>query len=254
MPPSRCVLPVLAALTLLAGASTAVAQKVAPPRFPAPPRGILIVVGGIGGFDTLPLSAQAFLPLAGVDHEIVNFVWTHGWGRLFRDLQDTKHVVSKANELAALIRTRREREPERRIFLVAKSGGAGLALLATERLPPATLDRLILLSAAVSPSYDLRPALRGIRGELVSYYSRNDQLILHWGTSTFGTIDRHYGVAAGLTGFVVPAGLGPADAALYRRLVQIPWKPRMLREGYAGTHSGTSAPAFLATEVAPWLK
>jgi pimeloyl-ACP methyl ester carboxylesterase len=221
---------------------------------PRTPKGIVYVVGGIGGIDTMPGSAKFFLPRAGVDHEIVNFVWTHGWGRLLSDLQDTKHVVRKADELAVLIRRQKERQPDRRIFLVAKSGGAGLALLAAERLPAECLDRLILLSAAVAPTYDLRPALRAVRGQLVAFYSHNDQLILRWGTSTFGTIDRHYGPSAGLTGFVVPAKLLPEDRELYGKLVQVPWQPRMLREGYVGTHSGTSMPAFLEAEVAPWLK
>jgi pimeloyl-ACP methyl ester carboxylesterase len=218
------------------------------------PRGIVFVVGGIGGFDTMPLSARVFLPRAGLDHEIVNFVWTHGWGRMFRDLQDTEHLLKKADELASLMRRQKEREPDRPIFLVAKSGGAGLALLAAERLPPDSLQRLVLLSAAVSPTYDLRPALRAIRSQLVAFYSHNDQLILHWGTSTFGTIDRHFGPSAGLTGFRVPRELIPEDLELYRKLVQIPWQPRMLRQGYVGTHSGTSMPAFLEAEVAPWLK
>jgi hypothetical protein len=222
---------------------------------PAPrPRGVVFVVGGVGGYDTLPISAQVFLPPAGVHHEIRNFVWTHGVGRLFRDLQDTAHVVRKAADLAALIRQEKAREPDRPLYLVAKSGGAGLALLAAEQLPPGTLRRMVLLSAAVSPTYDLRPALRATAGEIVSFCSRNDRLVLEWGTSTFGTIDRHYGPSEGLAGFVVPTSLTPDDQALYARLVQLPWQPRMLLEGYAGTHTGTSAPPFLASEVAPWLR
>jgi hypothetical protein len=246
---------VRAALSLsLTLALAAAAPAQAPELSALAPRGVVIVVGGVGGYDTLPISAQVFLPRAGVSHEIRNFVWTHGVGQLFRDLQDTEHVVRKAAELAELIRQQREREPDRPIYLVAKSGGAGLALLAAAELPGGTLRRLVLLSAAVSPTYDLRPALRATQGEVVSFYSRNDRLILEWGTSTFGTIDRHYGPSAGLTGFVVPANLSPEDQALYSRLVQRAWQPRMILEGHAGTHSGSSAPPFLAAEVAPWLR
>jgi alpha-beta hydrolase superfamily lysophospholipase len=232
-------------LTVGAAARAARAQE--------PPPGLVILVSGVGGYDSLQLSAPLFLR-RGLNHEYYNFVWTHGVGRLFRDLQDTAHAVRKAGELAAFIRARKEAEPNRPIFVVAKSGGCGVALLAAERLPPATLERMVLLSAAVSPGYDLRPALRATRAEIVSFYSRNDQFILRWGTSTFGTIDRHYGPAAGLTGFRVPPGLGDEDRALYDRLVQIAWRPRMLCEGYVGNHAGTAAPAFLTREVAPWLR
>jgi hypothetical protein len=237
----------VALLTLLAGAGLARAQAE-----PAP-KGLVIVVGGVGGYDTLPLSARMTFPHAGVPHEVYNFVWTHRVGQLFRDLQDTEHVIRKSHELADLIRQRKESAPDQPIYLVAKSGGAGLALLAAEQLPPATLERIILLSPAVSPTYDLRPALRATRKELVNFYSKNDQFILHWGTCTFGNIDRHYGPGAGMTGFQVTVQT-PEEAELFGRLVQVPWQPRMLLHGYAGGHHGTSAPPFLAAEVAPWLK
>jgi pimeloyl-ACP methyl ester carboxylesterase len=239
---------------MLALAAVARAQGPAPAVPPPVRRGLVILVSGVGGYDSLQLSARLVLPRAGVKHDIYNFVWTHGLGRLFSDLEDTDHVDRKAGELAGLIRRWKQAEPDRPVFLVAKSGGAGVALLAAERLPPGTIERIILLSAAVSPRYDLRPALRATRKQIVSFYSKNDQFILRWGTSTFGTIDRHYGPAAGLTGFRVPADLSPEDRALYGRLVQVPWQPHMLTQGYLGNHGGTSAPAFLAREVAPWLQ
>jgi hypothetical protein len=242
----------LAALVGLLSASPAWAQPQGAAG-PAPRRGLVILVGGIGGYDSLQLSAPLVLRRAGVNHDLYNFVWTHGVGRPLRDLQDTEHVVRKAGELAALLRRQKEADPNRPLYLIAKSGGAGLALLAAGQLPPGTLERIVLLSAAVAPGYDLRPALRATRGEVVSFYSMNDQFVLHWGTCTFGTIDRRYGPAAGLSGFTVPADLSEHDRALYGRLVQLPWRPRMFLEGYAGNHAGTSAPAFLAVEVAPWL-
>jgi hypothetical protein len=216
--------------------------------------GIVFIVDGIGGFDVLRLSAQLTLPLVGVHHELRDFVWTHGKGQLLKDLQDTRYLVGKANELAALIRWARVENPERPIYLMARSAGTGLALRAAEQLPPGTLERIILLSAAISPTYDLRGALRATRGEIVSFYSGHDQLILNWGTRQFGTVDRVYGPSAGLRGFVAPRNLDGPEHALYHRLVQVPWNPRMLLEGNAGTHSGTILPGFLGKEVAPWLR
>jgi hypothetical protein len=222
---------------------------------PPPPRpGVVFMVGGVGGLDILGMSAQWALPRAGVRHEIRDFVWTHGWGRLFKDLQDTRHVLRQADILARKVQEVKAADPDRQVYLVGKSGGTGVVLAAAEQLPPNTLERIVLLSAAVSPTYDLRDALRSARGGIVSFYSKYDQFILGWGTSQFGTIDRVYGPGAGLRRFQVPEGLGPEDQALYGRLVEVPWSPRMIWEGHTGTHFGTSLPAFLAKEVAPWLK
>jgi hypothetical protein len=121
-------------------------------------------------------------------------------------------------------------------------------------LPPATLERIVLLSAAVSPNYDLCPALRAVRGEIVSFHSDLDRIWLGWGTSQFGTVDRVYGPGAGRTGFVRPPDLGPEGYEAYRRLVQVPWRPELLLEANAGGHHATVRPDFPCKYVAPWLR
>jgi len=221
---------------------------------PPPKRGIVFVVGGVGGIGVLWEAAKWALPNSGIHHELRFFPWTHGHGKLLRDLQDTRHYLEKATELADQIRLVKADDPERPGYLIGKSGGAGLVLAAVEQLPPATVDRIILLSAAVSPRYDLRPALLAAKQEIVAFYSPLDQLVLNWGTSEFGTIDRSYGPSAGLKGFVIPTGLSHSDQLLYRRLVQLPWNPRMILEGNTGGHSGSSMPGFIKKEVVPWLK
>jgi hypothetical protein len=222
--------------------------------FPPPKRGIVFVVGGVGGIGVLWEAAKWALPNSGIHYELRFFPWTHGHGKLLRDLQDTRHYLSKAGELADQIRLVKTDDPERPVYIIGKSGGAGLVLAAVEQLPPAAVDRIILLSAAVSPRYDLRPALLATKQEIVAFYSPLDQLVLNWGTSEFGTIDRFYGPSAGLKGFVVPTGLSHADQLLYRRLVQLPWNPKMILEGNTGGHSGSSMPGFIKKEVVPWLK
>ena len=216
--------------------------------------GVVIVVCGIGGIDFVALSSQWALPRAGVRHEIREFSWTHGKGRLLRDLQDTQHCLRKGDELAEEVRKIKAQDPDRPVYLVGKSGGTGIILAAAEQLPPQTLERIILLSPAVAPSYDLRRALWATKQQIVSFYSPYDQLVLNWGTSQFGTIDRYYGASAGLRGFVIPTGQSALDRALYDRLVQVKWNPGMILEGHLGIHIGTSMPAFVAKEVAPWLK
>jgi pimeloyl-ACP methyl ester carboxylesterase len=217
-------------------------------------KGVVFIVGGVGGFDILGTASQWELPRAGVHHEVRDFTWTHGWGQVFKDLQDRPHLLQKAEMLAAEIQKIKKNDPDRPVYLVGKSGGAGLVLAAAERLPPDSVERIILLSAAVSPNYDLRPAFRATRREIVSFHSPYDQFILGWGTSYFGTTDRVYGPSAGLHGFNVPGYFPQEDQALYQRLVQIPWNSTMILEGHWGNHVGTSLPAFVGQEVAPWLK
>jgi hypothetical protein len=237
----------------LATANLAVgAQEVRDSKTEGP--GVVFVIGGIGGIDLLPFSAQLTLPRAGVPHEIRNYVWTHGWGQLLQDLKDTEHAQRKAKELADEVRRIKEKQPDRPIYFLAKSGGTCLALLAAEQLPAGTLERIVLLSAAVSPTYDLRPALRATRRQIVSFHSPHDQLVLNLGTRALGTMDRVRGPSAGLRGFAVPAQLSDEDQKLHARLIQFSWDPSMLLQGYAGGHTGTSLPLFLSVHAAPWLR
>jgi pimeloyl-ACP methyl ester carboxylesterase len=250
--PRKIVVLFLAAVVLLEQPLWVLAQ--ATPAAEVVP-GLVIIVEGIGGLDLIGKSANYSLKHVGLLHEIHHFTWTHGTGKFLKDLQDTQHVLKKADELAAFIKDYRARYPNRPIYIVGKSGGTGLVLYALQSLPPGTVERVILLSSAVSPTYDLRPALRATRGEIVSFHSRIDRYILGWGTSKFGTIDRYYGEAAGLTGFVIPQNLSEQDRRLYMRLVQVPFSARMLREGAStGTHHSTSMPWFIRSEVVPWLR
>lgn len=217
-------------------------------------RGLVFVVGGVGGIDPVGHVTQWALPRAGLNYEVRDFVWTHGFGQVLKDLQDTPYLLKKAKLLADEVLQVKAEESDRPVYLIAKSGGTGLALAAAELLPPETLERIVLLSAAVSPTYDLRPALRATKHEIVSFYSPYDRLILGWGTSQFGTADRVYGPSAGLVGFKISAELSDADRVLYRRLVQQQWSAAMILQGYAGNHLGTSMPLFIQKEVAPWLQ
>lgn len=237
---------------LILGACLLIVRS-APAQEPELKPGVVFVVGGIGGLDTVGHSALHALPRSGVKHEIRDFTWQHGKGHFFQDLEDLWHLKRRACDLAEEVYRVKKADPERPVFLVGKSAGAALVLFAAELLPPGTLERIVLLSAAVSPTYDLRPALRATRAEVVSFHSKHDWFILGWGTEQFGTADRVQGCSAGLNGFVVPADLNAEDNALYRRLVQVPWSSGMIRGGHLGGHQGTSMPGFLSREVVPWL-
>lgn len=251
---ARCqILTLLVVLFALAPCQARAPKPRAPSAQEKDP-GIIFVVGGVGGLDLLGATCNWVLPKVGVTHEIRNFDWQHGKGHVLLDLQDTRHFLAKARELADLIEQARQGRPDRPVYLIAHSAGAGLVLAAAEMLPEKSVSRIILLSAAVAPRYDLRPALRATRMGIVSFHSKHDTLVLGWGTKKFGTVDRFYGPSAGLTSFVVPADLEHQDVELYSRLIQLAWRPSLIMEGHTGGHHGTVMPWFISKEVVPWLK
>src|SRR5438046_1437750 len=81
-------------------------------------RGIVFIVEGVGGWDLLKFTAPVTLPHAGVPHEVMLFVWTHGWGQMFKDLQDRPHLLVQADRLAGTVRRYRAENPGRPIYLV----------------------------------------------------------------------------------------------------------------------------------------
>src|SRR5262249_5400621 len=211
------------------------------------------VAGGVGGVDPLGPWLKLVLPWAGVPHEVRDFAWTTGVGNLARDVRDTANLRARADQLAGEVLRYKAGHPDSPVYLVGHSGGTGVLLATAERLPPGTVERIVLLSPAVSPGYDLRPALKATRREIVSFHSPLDRFWLDWGTTHYGTIDRVYTRAAGVNGFVVPADLDAEGEALYGRLVQVGWRPAMLLEFRGGLHVSTVAPLFLLRPVALWL-
>jgi pimeloyl-ACP methyl ester carboxylesterase len=243
---------VLSALLCVFSMITPRSAQAQAPREATP--GIVILVEGIGGFSVMGPVGKAALHIVGLPHEVREFRWSHGFGHLLQDLQDTRYFLAKAEELAALIGRLRDEKPDRPIFLVGHSAGTGLVVRAAELAPPGSIDRLVLMSSALSPNYDLRLALAATRRGIVAFHSPYDRVMLDWGTRQFGTVDRFYTRSAGLAGFRIPEEISESDRELYSRLVQIPWSARMILEGNVGQHIGPCFPAFMMAEVAPWLR
>ncbi|MFT3880569.1 MAG: alpha/beta hydrolase [Gemmatales bacterium] len=210
--------------------------------------GVVFVAGGAGSITNLAGIMKWSLRQADSPLEVRDFDWSHGKGRIIRDIQDIRHLVQKADELAQQILEYQAAHPDRPIYLVGRSTGAMIVLLAAEKLPLASVERIILLSPAVSPNYDLTPALRTTRAEIVSFHSRLDIPVLNWGTSLVGTADRYYTPSAGLNGFTIPAA-----TVEYQRLKQIEWSPSKAWYGHLGGHLGNGMPLFLLYEVVPHL-
>lgn len=216
-------------------------------------KGVVFLIDGVGGFGFAPKVMEKVLVEAGVTHEFRHFYWSHGFGRWHADLTDDENIRRKASELSDLIMDSRVRSRQRPIHIVAKSGGTAIALAALAQLPEESVERVVLLSSAVSPKYDLVPALRAVRTDLVSFWSTRDKLILGLGTSIFGTADGMMSESAGFVGFRVPEQADAATLLQYRKLRQIEWDQSMRKTYNYGTHIGTSMPLFVRDYIAPLI-
>jgi hypothetical protein len=211
----------------------------------------VIVAGGVGGLDLCGFGLRRAVKAAGLPYVVEPVVWGHGFGRWYSDLSDLDHLGLQADRVAGRIRAHRSEHPGVPVFLVGKSGGAGLAVKALERLEDDNVERAVLLAPALSPRYDLAPALRAVRRDMTVFTSPLDVVILGAGTRLFGTIDRVRSFGAGLVGFAVPDDGGSRS---YEKLRQVRWRPGMVGLGHLGGHFGTDLPRFLRASVVPLLR
>jgi pimeloyl-ACP methyl ester carboxylesterase len=162
----------------------------------------------------------------------------------------------RAADIAVEICSYQDRYPGRPVHLVAQSGGAGLAVFAAEALPEERqIESVVLLGAAVSPTYNLSKALRRIRKGLLNSYSCRDSVVLGLGTRIFGTTDRQFTVAAGCVGFQTPETLSEEEQSLYaEKLKQIAWCEELADSAnHWGGHLSSGGEVYLARHIAPWM-
>jgi len=212
------------------------------------PARVVLHINGIAG--RLPLDDALLRGLrdGGVEAEFLIHDWT-GADAGIPALRNGARHREQAGRIAELISGRLARNPRTLLTITCHSGGAGLAVWALERLPDdLQVEDVFMFAPALSPAYDLSAALARVRGRMLVFSSPYDSVILDVGTRLFGTIDGVKSVAAGLNGFVMPAG---ADAVLYRKLVPVPYKPHWLLEyGNAGSHICAMGPLFARHVVA----
>jgi hypothetical protein len=216
----------------------------------------VLVLGGVGGLDLCGFNLRRVARAARLPYAVERFTWGHGFGRWYADLTHVADGWREAERVAGAIRRFRADHPGEPVFMVAKSGGAGIAAWALERLEPGAVERAVLLAPALSPRYDLTTALRAVKREVVVYWSPLDVVILGAGTRLFGTIDGVRTIGAGLVGFAVPVGDEPDGERRrqYAKLRQVRWRPRMAGLGHLGGHFGSDHPRFLRACVVPLLR
>lgn len=216
---------------------------------------MVYVLPGIEGPSPLNANIVKGLIGGGVDGAVEIHDWTTGHGPLawFVHLTHARRNRLEAYRLARRIIKYHKRYPDRPVFLVAHSGGAGIAVAAVEVLPKsASIEGVILLAGAVSPDRDLTRALARVRRGIWNFHSKRDIALLTLGTMVFGTMDRKHTPGAGAVGFRVPEDASDEVRAVYdKKLHQIAYDPSMIEFGHYGTHHGWTHPPFVAHFLAP---
>jgi len=229
------------------------------PRLTSPERlrhGLIIILPGIEGRGYLNQNIAAGLAEAGIPDAIEIYDWTLGPVAALYNLADYRRNISQADRVVDRIVDYQKRHPTRPVHLIGHSGGAGLAVLALERLPEGrSVTAAILLGAALWPEHDLTAALRHTRFGIYNFYSPYDAGLLGIGTSVAGTIDRRHGPAAGLVGFRLPKGAGDEVKRIYEeKLHQIPWSSEMASAGHFGGHFGWASRQFVKRWIGPIIR
>lgn len=215
-------------------------------------REVIFILDGVGGFQFVPLLARRALRGQGEVPGTTVFRWQFGIpGEIWTDLCWRKRNQRMAGALAGRLIAFRKAHPQAAVHILAFSGGAGIAVWACERLcGQAKVGTLALVCPALSPEYNLGPALRSV-DRCYALVSARDRWLLGAGTRLFGTTDRYFGPAAGQVGFRRPPSLAADDAAAYERLHEIRWSPALLDDGHSGGHTGWARVKFLRKHLLP---
>ncbi len=228
--------------------SPAVQSQTRPPVPPTQGLDIIFVVNGSGA----DLSVSENLTKAICKHRLAlntdTIAWCR-WGAMIADHQDYWAQVWAAGSLAGKVADYHARWPQSKIYLIGHSAGCHVVLAAADKLPPLTIEGIVLLAPSVSTCYDLRPALRSSRRGIDCYFSFDDNLV-SVGSEKFGTADGQWTKPAGEIGFTrLPPNF--PDACLYRNLRHHRWAPEMEWTGHRGGHYGFTTENFLDFYVLP---
>jgi pimeloyl-ACP methyl ester carboxylesterase len=169
----------------------------------------------------------------------------------FTALEAEASNKAKAAEYAKQLTAKFDADPSAQIFLTSHSGGGGLAVWVLEALPPRVkVQTVILMSPALSPTYDLTKALEHVNGKMYVFSSVGDAAVLGYGCRMFGTMDGVKCDAAGRVGFVRPAS---ADPIQYQKLVSMPYQQDWRKFYDYGDHIGGMTLDFGRSILAPLM-
>ncbi|HWA99759.1 MAG TPA: alpha/beta hydrolase [Pirellulales bacterium] len=214
-------------------------------------RGYTLVFPGIEGADPLNGNIARGIDWAGVPTAIEVVDWTTGippllLAHLRWDWRNERQAARITQKIAAY----QAEHPGKPVNLVGHSGGGAMCLLVLEQMPEGTqIDSVVLLAAAISPRYEIEPALAKTRRGIWNFYSPLDATLLLAGTTIAGTVDGRHTPAAGAIGFRDD----DRRLVVLPKLQQIAYTPEMALRGHFGNHFGCCDPRFVQKYVGPVL-
>ncbi len=217
-------------------------------------QGYVIVLPGIEGHSYFNRSVVRGLLQAELPYGIEVFDWTTGYRGLgLYHLKSRRlHQLAIAS-LTTKIVDYRNQHPVAPVYVIGHSGGGALSMVLLAQLPAqVSVTGAILLGPALSPWYDVVPALSRTTQGAWNFSSWGDAFFLGVGTTVAGTLDGWHVPAAGMIGFsqhvhakVRAAGTPP--------LREMPYRMQYAQHYNLAGHLGYTAPAFAAAVIAPLL-
>lgn len=226
------------------------ADPIVPPT--DPPGDVMIHVPGSSGDTVFDRAWTHAVIDGGLNVTLESFEWTTPDNRHLKALRAVERNRQAAKPLADRITVLARSNRSRRIIVTSQSGGPMIAVWALEYLPPdVQIDTLVMLSPAMSPTYDLTKALSRVRRSAYVFTSPHDWIYLGLGTRLVGLMDGVKGIGAGLVGFQRPPG---GDPAQYAKLVLFKHQLAWVRYGNFGHHTGALTTFFGRNVVSPLLQ
>ena len=212
-------------------------------------RGTVMMLPGVEGNAWQLEHVYSGLRRAGIDQAIEIVPWGTPPLSSLRNLSDLPRNLERAQVIATKIKTLRTDYADAPLTLIGYSGGGGLAVLTLAALDESvTVDKTILVAAAISNRYDVRPLLARSKRGIVNLHSKRDGIV-GAGTKVFGTIDRKKTLSAGHTGFVDDQNALTACNGL----TQIEWTPAWRAYGHGGDHLGYLSRDWAEQVLAPMV-
>ncbi len=217
--------------------------------------GLIIILPGIEGCSSVNDSIARGLVAGQLPHAVKIIDWRkfRPWNPLH--LAMLRHNQAQAGSIAEFICKYQRNYPGQPVHLIGHSAGAGIALFVLEKLPAThRVNSVVLLAAAVSRQFDIRPLVERTGRGIWNFYSLLDLPTVGLGTIVFGTMDRRHAISAGAMGFRtehestsdahVPESTEP-------QLHQIRFRTAMIRSWNFGGHFGSTNAVFVQRHVAP---
>ncbi len=216
--------------------------------------GLIVSFPGVFGGDWAMAESRRAYRDAGVKSAIISFDYQRIPFISFLDnLMDEDGNRKRALKIANKVSDYRKNYPNTPIDFVGYSGGGPIALMTVEALDnDIKIRNILLVQSAISPKYNLTPALSHTKGNIVNFYCESDWLFLGLGTKIFGTSDRLQSDAAGKVGFDIESAIPNQTDRI--KLIEIPWTQESFKEtGHLGDHFGMLFYQWNKEMIAPYL-